>query len=730
MKKINLALGIHNHQPVGNFDFVFEEAYQKAYLPFLRLLERHPKIRVAQHYSGILFSWINDHKREFLPRLKRLVQSGQVEMMTGGFYEPIMSVIPYRDKIGQIEKLTNFVREQTGYEPRGMWLAERIWEPQLPKPLAQTGVKYVVLDDSHFKNAGLQDEQLHGYYITEEEGATVYLFPISETLRYTIPFQAPEKTIEYLRSFATEDGQSVAVFADDGEKFGIWPETHEHCYEQGWLTDFFQTLEDNLDWINILHFSEVVEKIKPLGRIYLPTASYREMMEWAMPSKAIHAYDQFEDILKENDLHDKYKVFVRGGFWRNFMTKYPEANNMHKKMLHISERLVTLEAEHGKVEALETAQDHLWAGQCNCPYWHGVFGGVYLNHLRYATYHEFIQAERILDELERDTKDSEQGWIDFREFDYDGDGLDEVLVTNRFMNLYFSPEKGASLFELDYKPKAINLLDTLTRREESYHQRLLELDQAHQNENKDEIQSIHDIVVVKEEGLQNMLFYDRYRRTSLLDHFLSRNTTLDDFAQSRYQEVGDFVNTPYEYAIEQDGHQLVIKFQRKGVVQFENKPRQVLLRKVISVPRSNATLTINYEIENLDSQPGEFWFGSELDFALLAGDAEDRYFSFPGHDLNDARLRSQGEIQRADALELVDEWLGVRIAMGFEKAGTVWRFPIETVSQSEAGFERVYQSSVVLPNWRFRLQPNEVWGNQIELVVEDFERGSSEETRD
>ncbi|RMF56485.1 MAG: 4-alpha-glucanotransferase, partial [Calditrichaeota bacterium] len=157
MKKIKVAFGIHNHQPVGNFDFVFEEAHDKAYSPFLDLLERHPGIRMVQHYSGILLEWLKRNKPDFLPRLKKLVQRGQVELMTGGFYEPILSIIPYRDKVGQISKLTKFLQQEIGYEPKGMWLAERIWEPHLPKPCSEAGVRYVVLDDSHFKNAGLRE---------------------------------------------------------------------------------------------------------------------------------------------------------------------------------------------------------------------------------------------------------------------------------------------------------------------------------------------------------------------------------------------------------------------------------------------------------------------------------------------------------------------------------------------------------------------------------------------
>lgn len=720
MKTINIAFGVHNHQPVGNFDFVFEEAYNKAYLPFLEVLEQHPKIRIAQHYTGILFQWIKDHKPEFIPRLQKLVQSGQIEMMTGGFYEPILSVIPYRDKIGQIKKLTKFVKEHTGYDPQGMWLAERIWEPQLPKPVSEAGVKYLVLDDSHFKSAGLQNEQLLGYYITEEEGAAVYLFPISETLRYSIPFQKPEKTLEYLRSIAAEGGQTLVVFADDGEKFGVWPGTHKHCYEDGWLEQFFNSLEANLDWINILHFSEALKKLKPLGRIYLPTASYREMMEWAMPTRAIHHYEDFESLLKKNGLHDTYKVFVRGGFWRNFMAKYPEANNMHKKMLHLSDRLAELAPKHRQSKAFQEAQDRLWAGQCNCPYWHGVFGGLYLNHLRFATYRQFIEAERILDRLEKSAEEFKNGWVDLQTCDYDSDGLDEVIVTNKVMNLYFAPENGASLFEWDYKPKAINLLDTMTRREEGYHKKLLQHQQNHHQKNEGEIASIHNLVVMKEEGLQNFLHYDFYRRAALLDHFLNEDATLDSFAQSKYQEAGDFLTAPYEWSSNELKNGRTIIFWRSGRVSGSHGASAVWLEKRITVLNSEARIVVDYKIRNDEQQERAFWFGSELDFALLAGAADDRYFFFPGRELNDARLCSAGEIKSANEVYLIDEWLGLRIGLKFEPSGSIWRFPIETISQSEAGFERVYQSSVVFPNWKFKLQPAAVWSNKLEIILEDF----------
>ncbi len=722
MKKINIAFGIHNHQPVGNFDFVFEEAYTRSYLPFLELLEQHPKMRIAQHYTGILFQWLLQHKPEFMPRLRRLVESGQVEMMTGGFYEPIMSVIPDRDKAGQIGKLTDFIVRHTGYKPEGMWLAERIWEPHLPKPFADAGVHYVVLDDSHFKNAGLKEEELLGYFITEEQGRPVFLFPVSERLRYTIPFQPPEKTIDYLSSIANEEGDALVVFADDGEKFGIWPGTYEHCYENGWLEQFFSLLEENSDWINIIHPSEAVAHLRPSGRIYLPTASYREMMEWAMPTDAIHQYDQFEETLKEQSLHDRFKVFVRGGFWRNFMVKYPESNNMHKKMLYLSGRLSEMEADFGATDAFKAAQDHVWAGQCNCPYWHGVFGGLYLNHLRYATYNQFIQAERLLDELQSKTTGRGDVWIEAEVADFDSDGYEEILISTGLLNAYVSPEQGGSLFELDFKPRGINLLDTMTRREESYHRKLIEAtrpesEKGHDQEEEGAIASIHDIVVMKEEGLEQLLAYDWYRRTCFIDHFLADGTTLEAFSKTDYDEVGDFVGTRFASEVERGEGGVRLALRRQGKVMCNGEKVPILLQKDIEVRAAGSELRVEYKIQNSSTQVAELWFGTELDFSLLAGDAADRYFVFPGRKIDDPRLRSSGIVQGTE-VRLVDEWLRLAVNVSVDIEAGFWRFPIETVSQSEGGFERVYQSSVILPNWKFVLQPGKIWATTVTVRLE------------
>ncbi|NOZ62675.1 MAG: DUF1926 domain-containing protein [Calditrichaeota bacterium] len=716
MKKIKLALGIHNHQPVGNFDFVFEDAYQRAYSPFLQILEKHPKIKLAQHYTGVLFEWLLNRDADFGKMLRQMVARGQIEMMSGGFYEPILVNIPDEDKLGQIDKLNRFVKEHTGYDAKGLWLAERIWEPQLPKILAQTGARYVVIDDSHFKTAGLEEKDLYGYYLTEETGSVINIFPISERLRYTIPFADPQETIDFLASIATEEGDKLVVFADDGEKFGIWPNTYKHCYEDGWLEKFFMALEENSEWIELVHFSEALETLLPLGRVYLPTASYREMMEWALPSQAILRYGEFEQQLKEAGIFDKYKMFVRGGFWRNFLAKYPESNNLHKKSLRVS-RKIQAAKQMKKIDSqlLEKAQDHLWAGQTNCPYWHGIFGGLYLNNLRYAVYKNMIQAEGILDRLTHSDADFRKGWVSVENCDIDADGRDEILVESKIYNLYFSPHSGGTLFEMDFKPKAVNLLDTMTRRYEAYHQRLLDLAKQKKNGNGSATKSIHEIVTVKEPGLEKRLKYDWYRRTSFIDHFLGEDSQLTDVANCEYDEVGDFVAGEYAAKVQQKSGSVRVSLARSGQVRKNGQFFPVRIAKHIDIPAGESELRILYELTNQTTEWLELWFAVEMNFALLAGNAPDRYYYFDQKIDGDTHLASQGIVPRVRKMGLKDEWMKIDAQIKFDSATDVWRFPIETISQSEGGFERVYQSSVVLPNWKIKLAENKKW--QIAMTI-------------
>jgi len=115
MNPLRLCLVLHNHQPVGNFGGVFEQAYQDSYLPFLDLFESYPaELRISLHTSGPLMEWLDEHHADYVDRLARLVASGRIEIIGGPFYEPILTMIPSRDRIGQIETYTAWLENRLG----------------------------------------------------------------------------------------------------------------------------------------------------------------------------------------------------------------------------------------------------------------------------------------------------------------------------------------------------------------------------------------------------------------------------------------------------------------------------------------------------------------------------------------------------------------------------------------------------------------------------------------
>ena len=141
MNRVYFALVIHSHQPVGNFDHVVEEAFQKSYAPFVEALMRHPRIRMSLHYSGVLLEWIEHHHPEYFQQIRQLVDRAQVELVGGGYYEPILPAIPDSDKLAQLRKFGDYLERNFGSRPRGAWVAERVWEPSLARPLGEAGVE-------------------------------------------------------------------------------------------------------------------------------------------------------------------------------------------------------------------------------------------------------------------------------------------------------------------------------------------------------------------------------------------------------------------------------------------------------------------------------------------------------------------------------------------------------------------------------------------------------------
>ncbi len=644
-----------------------------------------------------------------------MVEAGQLEILGGGFYEPLLATIPEEDALGQIRMMSDFILDKFGVAPRGLWLAERIWSPTLPRVIARAGIEFTILDDTHFSYSGLEDSAIHGYYITESQGHPLNLFPISKELRYSIPFDLPEVTLEKLRGMLNDRQCQGLTYADDGEKFGSWPETWEWVYGERYLEKFFQSLQDNRDRIETLHFGEYLDQHKPTGRVYLPPASYEEMMEWALPVHTSRELNRLKHEMDEKGIDASIsRRFIRGGQWDNFLAKYPASNRMHKRMLLASRIVNQLPKSHpDKAEALR----FLYKAQCNCSYWHGMFGGLYLNYLRHAVYENLIRAHTLA------TRDLVDSGLRIETLDYDLDGQDELLIHHHEMTTIIAPARGGAVVEFDFHPALFNITNVLERSEEAYHQVILD-HAGHADDSGEQPQSIHDRVKFKQEGLESFLVYDRQERLSLQDYFVPTDISVEQIKSGSYENFGHLAGQPfhtYQLPEGNNSHSSLI-LSRKTELGTNRQPVELI--KNLTFPENEASIHVRYEMTNQGEEALQGALGVEFNVSLLAGDAPDRYFVDESGEYSNKPLVTEGEALQRKYWGLRDEWSGTEISWSLEQATRVLFYPVETVSQSEDGFEKTYQGTCLWFIWDVTLQPGEKREWEVVWKVARIESGT------
>jgi alpha-amylase len=440
------------------------------------------------------------------------------------------------------------------------------------------------------------------------------------------------------------------------------------------------------------------------------------MTEWALPAGQLTEYGNLSHEMEHDGSWPRLRRFVRGGFWRNFKVKYPETNDMYSRMFEVSRRLQKLDPEGSvssdpntdpvKAETLGVARQELFRGQCNCSYWHGAFGGLYLPHLRNAVYSHLIAADTAIEEA----AGRDGPWVEASASDFNLDARQEIRLANDKLIAYVAPSQGGQLYEFDIRAVPLNLLATLSRRWEAYHQKILNA--AGRANGDDHIASIHDRVVFKQAGLEHKLVYDPYRRRSLIDHFYSPDVSLADLVACRAAERGDFATGVYESRIRRNPDRVQVVMTRLGRV----GDHAIRITKSVSLSQDSSSLEVRYVLEDVPAD-FPFTFAVELGFAGLAGNAPDRFF-YTGTERNLGPLDGQLDLQDSDLVGLVDGWLGLDVAINLSQAAGIWTFPIQAVSQSEGGFELVHQSSTVVPHWPVQADSRGRWSVELTFALD------------
>ena len=647
-KSISLLLGVHAHQPVGNFTQVLDDAHDRCYGPFLRVLHRYPGFRFAIHISGWLLDYMLKKHPDDMRLLKQMVKRGQAELVGAGYTEPVLAVIPEVDRLGQLQRMSDLLQHALGQRPQGAWLTERVWEATVVPSLADSGIGYSTVDDYHFLCTGKHVSELDGYYTTEENGRQLDLFPISEALRYRLPFSPAQEAVKYLESLAQEEGTPAAIYFDDIEKFGIWPETYEWVYEKGWLTQFIEGVLAS-DIIRTERYCDYHARAKTRGVVYLPTTSYIEMNEWTLPVPAAHLYADLVHASKASGQFEQNKSFLRGGIWKNFLMRYPESNWMHKRMLGLSRRLHALPSKKLTAEMM----DALYEAQANDAYWHGLFGGLYLPHLRRAVYNAIVRLERLLDAVE--PRQSRQ------EIDLDLDGDDEIFVQNGVLQTVLRQDGSAALCEFDAYRLNHNFADTLSMPQEHYHRKVNALPAAQKQGAG--IANPHERISLKHEIRPEDMAIDERQKLMFLDQWLA------DDAGSR----------PHYVPVANSGMTLDVAFEaalgsgrvRKSVMLEDT--RMYVAYDFAGISDGVFQVTVNIAMPSCDGPAGRFRVGNEI----MGG------FGQP------LQLDGMRRIVLEDAV------LGGQLDISVNVPVSLHSEPLFSVSQSEAGFEKIMQAVVL-----------------------------------
>jgi hypothetical protein len=559
--------------------------------------------------------------------------------------------------------LSDSIASEFKQAPQGLWLTERVWESSLIPDLHRAGIKYTVMDDYHFQCAGFDEYILDGYYMSEEAGKEIGLFPISKKLRYAIPFLNVQSAIKAIKSFTREENSAAIIF-DDAEKFGMWPGTFEWVYEKGWLETFVKTVLAD-DEIETMHYGTYYEEERTRGIAYLPNVSYYEMGEWSLRADDALKLEAFKKEMGEERYEKEGVKFLKGGIWKNFLVKYDESNRIHKRCMELSKVRKKV-----KKSAFDTA---LYKAQTNDALWHGVFGGLYLPNLRDNAYRYIIEAEnirygkKIL--LEHDNNEL--------------DGYEKVKIITPQNIFRFDAAHGGQLVEFDLRKSYFNWQNTLTRRKEAYHQYLLE-DKPREEKAmvEDGIDTIHHASLEIDDTLRDAIIYDWYLKNSFVDHISNEHFCLDNFRHCNFHEFGDFANQPFE--VESDKKS--VKFSREGGLYFPDKVATKI--KKTYTPHKKG---FDFEIHLSTDAQGSFNYVLEHNFHFAA---------YENVTLNEEPLLDEGSILSTNKLQIFDDELKINIVIKLDKMCDIHYFQLKTLSQSEHGFDLSVQGisfAMVMP---------------------------------
>ncbi len=425
---VNLILVACSQLPIGCSDTEMELNYQNYYKPLAQLADRFPQSAWTIHLGGELLEWVSENHPELTMLLREMVERRQLEPLGGGYYAPVLPIIPALDRVGQIEKLTTALRVRFGTRPRGVWLSDCVWEPSLPHTLARSGMEYTFLDRSQFVTAGVRGDALYRAHLTEDEGRVLTVIPIHFRISQLMESSTPEDALKALVSTCSSAGERVVVVVDEPEQIR----------DYRWLEGFLRLVDDDHHILPTTPRS-YLRRHGTQGFVYLDCGMAVGCQSVLAEGAPKHSNTSVQD------------ASVKSGVFRRQLSSCADSRLLYAKMFHSN---LLVNQVRGDREKRRAAREDLWRGQCGHAYWNRPGGGISSRRTRDAAYASLLRAEV-------QARDGTSFMPSIIRADHDMDGVSELLYHSRIYNAYVHTV-GGMLFELDYLPCSVNFMNTLT----------------------------------------------------------------------------------------------------------------------------------------------------------------------------------------------------------------------------------------------------------------------------
>lgn len=434
---VHICFGVKSSMIDSFQSDVLEKEYQNIYKPVAKFLYSHPAFCLSFSFNGPQFEFYRRKHPEFIEILQMLIGRKQIEILGGGFYDPVFPLLFPRDRTGQIELLSSSIREAVGKRPRGLSMCASIWESSLLPCFSTCGMEFVMLDETLVppeKNTCIP-------LIMSDKGKSIIILPVENSLKPQPNVQI-SGFIDAVTAKVQKSQRNSEPHIQSGEKVISIQFSHKELkklLESGWLENLSTVISDEKNEKCILSIpSNVVKNSVVFQPVFIPAGMSGEIAQWAIkPYKAVKTTSYFPVTIYD------------------FLQLYPQSRALYDRMMYVS---MLVNQSHGDKIRKKVARDKLWEAQNGNSFICTAEGAFVNSSFRQNSYKNLVEAEKIVRECN-----------EFEEsvscFDYNGDGLNEYIIR---MQNYFAAVNllGGAIREFDLMQASGNYADNLSRVQE------------------------------------------------------------------------------------------------------------------------------------------------------------------------------------------------------------------------------------------------------------------------